>query len=135
MTLHPVNLERKFNMSSTLHVPATDAPVTIAAIAPAPSFAPRMKTRLKVILAATGAAVLVSIVMAETVMAEIRWNTHVPLSTDHVYRSQMHRHRYGYGAVAYPPAVRRAPAPVINGARPQILDCVHVPFPQCGEGG
>jgi hypothetical protein len=95
-----------------------------------------MKTKMKLIVAATGAVILASPVLAGD------WRTApVPLSTSNVYwglgyRGYAHQHSYGhgyghgYGAAGYPHAGQPAPA-----VRPPTLDCVHVAFPQCDAGG
>jgi hypothetical protein len=96
-----------------------------------------MRTRMTVIVAAMGAAVLASPATAGN------WRTApVPLSTNNVYwglgyRGYAHQHLYGhehgYGAAAYPEL--RAPGAGNGGVRPQIDDCIHVTFPQCSGGG
>jgi hypothetical protein len=97
-----------------------------------------MRTSMKAIVAATGAVVLASPAVADN------WRTApVPLSTNATwglgYRGYTHQrpygHGHGYGAAYDPQAGKRAPGAGIGGARPQILDCVHVTFPQCGCGG
>lgn len=88
-----------------------------------------MKTTMKVVLTGIGVAVLASPVMAQT-----WWNAQVPLSTDNVFWGLAYGPVYGapaYGSVAQPPAGRLAPGFTVV-APPRILDCVHVPFPQCG---
>jgi hypothetical protein len=105
-----------------------------------------MRTSVKVMLAAIGAAVVGYPVMAGTVR-----NGYVQpdLSTDNVfwgmpypgyprhpaYEHPAHRHPpYGYGSAAHPPG-RLAPGGTVEGVNPPIVDCVHVLFPQCGSGG
>jgi hypothetical protein len=92
-----------------------------------------MKTRTIMILAAMGVAALASPVMAQT-----RPNTNPPLSEDNVFwgleNAPLHEH--GYGSVAHPRA-GRLPASAPDAAAfapPHIIDCVHVPFPQCSGG-
>jgi hypothetical protein len=118
-----------------------------------------MRTSVKVMLAAIGAAVVTYPVMAETVR-----NVQPDLSTNNVFwgmrypayrRHPADDHRaygYGYGGgyVAHPPAghphgyrpvVRLpagqfAPGGAVEGIyNPPNIDCVHVPFPQCSNGG
>jgi hypothetical protein len=100
-----------------------------------------MRTSMKVIVAATGAVVLASPAMASN------WRTApVPLSANTTWglgyrgyaHQRPHEHGYGrgYGAAYAPQAAQPAPgAGMGGGVRPQILDCVHVTFPQCGCGG
>ncbi len=100
-----------------------------------------MRTNMKVILAATGIAVLSSPVTAQT------WrDANIPVWTDNVFwglaLAPLQAPAYGaygpaYGSVARAPAGRVEPAPLAAPPLPPILDCVHVPFPQCsgGSGG
>jgi hypothetical protein len=101
-----------------------------------------MRTSTKVILAAMGVAALASPVMAQT------WpDVNVPVSTDNVFWGLAYAPLYGsaYGAYgahgaygAYGSAAPVRPgllAPgVVEAPLPRILDCVHVPFPQCSGG-
>jgi hypothetical protein len=101
-----------------------------------------MGTGMKAIQAAMGIAVLASPVVAQT------WrDANVPVSTDNVFwglaYAPLYRHApaYGYGpAYGYAApyrAWRRTPGPpgmAVEGQLPRILDCVHVPFPQCSGG-
>jgi hypothetical protein len=100
-------------MSGKLHVPALAALLTLAAIVSGPAYAQSLVTH------------------TDAYEHPLR-NTHGPRLIDHVLWSGVHGHRYGYGSVAHSPAGRLTP---IEGARPRILDCVHVSFPQCGDGG
>jgi hypothetical protein len=104
-----------------------------------------MRTSVKVVLAAIGAAVVAYPVMAETVR-----NGYVQpdVSTDNVfwgipypahgrpasaYERPAYGHPYGYGSVGRPTAGHRYEnGPV---AHPPIIDCVHVTFPNCSGGG
>jgi hypothetical protein len=43
-------------------------------------------------------------------------------------------HPYGYGPFAHPPAGRLVPGGTVEAVHPPIIDCVHVPFPQCSGG-
>jgi hypothetical protein len=90
-----------------------------------------MRTNIKVTLAAMGIALLSSPVTAQT------WrNANIPLSTDNVFWDLALAPLSGpaYGSVARAPAGRLAPRPLAT-PLPRILDCVHVPFPQCSGGG
>jgi hypothetical protein len=78
-------------------------------------------------------AALTLAAIASPVMAEPPRDTNIPLSTDNVFRGEANSRPYGY--VAHTPAGRRAAGVAIEPAHPRILDCVHVTFPQCGEGG
>jgi hypothetical protein len=103
-------------MSGKLHALALAALLTLAAIVSGPAYAQSLATHADAY--------------------EHPWrDTHGPQSTDHPLWRGMQRHRYGYGSAAYSPAGRLAPREVIEGTRPRILDCVHVLFPQCGDGG
>jgi hypothetical protein len=95
---------------------------------------------MKMILAAMGAAALASPVIAQT------WpDANVPVSTDNVFWGLAYAPLYGsanraYGAYgAYGSAAPLRPGRPAPGAPmaplPRILDCVHVPFPQCSGGG
>jgi len=104
-----------------------------------------MGTGMKAILAAAGVAILASPVMAQT------WrDVNVPVSMDNVFWGLAYAPLYGhapaygyapaYGAAAPYRAWQRAPGlpgVAVEGHLPRILDCVHVPFPQCsgGSGG
>jgi hypothetical protein len=97
---------------------------------------------MRVILAAMGVAVLASPVMAQT------WSgPQVPVWVDNVFWGQAYAPLQGgfasgavsfgapaYGSVAGPRGGRPVPGVVVP-ARPVILDCVHVTFPQCGGTG
>jgi hypothetical protein len=93
-----------------------------------------MRTRTKVILAAMGVATLAPPVMAQT------WPyANVPVSTDNVFWGLAYAPLYGsaYGAYGSAAPLRRgqlAPG-MVAAPLPRILDCVHVPFPQCSSGG
>jgi hypothetical protein len=96
-----------------------------------------MRTSMKVILAATGIAALASPVPAQT------WpDANVPVSTDNVFWGLAYAPLYGpaygaygaYGSAAPPRPGQFAPGMVAT-PLPRILDCVHVPFPQCSSGG
>jgi hypothetical protein len=91
-----------------------------------------MRTNMRLILAAMGVAVLASPVTAQTGQ-----NARVPLSTDLVTKNVFRGTIYGrpYGYIAHPPVGRLAPGAIIEGTQPRILDCVHVLFPQCSDGG
>jgi hypothetical protein len=94
-----------------------------------------MKTGVKVILAAMGAAILASPVTAMT-WGTMQVSPSPDVSTDNVFwgmpYGRPHAHAYGYAA--HPPANR--PAPSINYQnQPRFLDCVHVTVPQCSGGG
>jgi hypothetical protein len=80
-------------------------------------------------------AALTLAAIASSVMAEPRRDTNIPLSTDNVLWGEANKRPYGYGSVAHPPAGRRAPGVAIEPAHPRILDCIHVTFPQCSDGG
>jgi hypothetical protein len=94
---------------------------------------------MKVILAATGVAVLASPIMGQTLR-----DANIPVSTDNVFWGLAVAPLYGpaygraygpaYGSVARVPAGRFVPGSVAT-PLPLILDCVHVPFPQCSGGG
>lgn len=82
------------------------------------------------ILAAIGVAALTS-----PVTAQIRPNTSPPLSEDNVFwgleNAPPLEHTYGS---AHQTRMDRAPAStpdVAAAPTPRIIDCVHVPFPQC----
>jgi opacity protein-like surface antigen len=95
-----------------------------------------MRTSMKVILAAMSAAVLASPVMAQnwqSPYAPVRPD----LSTDNVFWGEVPvaPHGYGYGSAARGQAGWVAPGGVTIDGHPRILDCVHVPFPQCSGGG
>jgi hypothetical protein len=96
---------------------------------------------MKATLAAIGIAI-----MASPVMAQNPRNANIPVSTDNVFWGlavaplQVPAPAYGlaYGSVVRAP-VRPAPGlaggPVFDAVPlPRILDCVHVPFPQCSGG-
>lgn len=86
-----------------------------------------MTTRLKVILAAMGVAALASPAMAQAVR-----HTTVPLSENNVFwgMEDAPLHGNAYGSNVHPRTDR--PPHGVAGIQPRILDCVHVPFPQCG---
>ncbi len=96
-----------------------------------------MRTSTKVILAATAIAVLSSSAMAQNWRRPWVREPWVPVSTENVfwglaYGPVIHEGP-AYGSVVRTPSGRLAPGPVV-GAPPLILDCVHVPFPQCSNG-
>jgi hypothetical protein len=64
-------------------------------------------------------------------MAQPRQDTNVPMPTNNIAWGPENKRPYGYGAVAHPPASWRARAVTF----PRIIDCVHVTFPQCSDGG
>jgi hypothetical protein len=112
----PSNLKGTSNMSGKLHASALAALLTLAAIVSGPAYAQSLAIHADA--------------------DEHPWrNTHGPQSTDYALSGGMHTHRHGYGPATYSPAGRLAPREGIEGARPRILDCVHVLFPQCGDGG
>ncbi|MBO0753452.1 MAG: hypothetical protein J2P53_15140 [Bradyrhizobiaceae bacterium] len=88
---------------------------------------------MKVILAALGVAAL-----ASPAMAQYGPRTWIPVSTDNVFwgiaQGPVVHEGPAYGSVRRVAPGRVVPGPVY-GAPPLILDCVHVPFPQCGAGG
>jgi hypothetical protein len=115
-----------------------------------------MRTSVKLILAAIGAAVMVYPVMAATMRNGV---VQPDLSTNNVfwgmpyaaYGSQdvtaferAHGHAYGYESIGrpseghahglHPSTVRPAPEGIFEGVRVPLIDCVHVPFPQCSGG-
>jgi hypothetical protein len=49
--------------------------------------------------------------------------------------SEAGKRPYAHGSANQPPARRHPPAAAVGSADPRVLDCVHVPFPQCGESG
>ena len=93
-----------------------------------------MRAGMKVILATMGVAILASPVVAQT------WpEANVPVSTDNVFWGLAYAPPYrpahgAYGSVAPPRPGQFAPG-VVAAPLPRILDCVHVPFPQCSGGG
>jgi hypothetical protein len=90
-----------------------------------------MRTNIKVTLAAMGIAILSSPVMAQT------WRyANIPVSTNNVFwdLALAPLYRPAYGSVARTPVGRFAPGP-FAAPLPRILDCVHVPFPQCSGWG
>ena len=112
----PSNLKGTSNMSGKFHAPALAALLTLAAIVSGPAYAQSLATHADAY--------------------EHPWpNTHGPQSTDYALSVEMHTHRHGYGPDAYSPAGQLAPREGVEGARPRILDCVHVFFPQCSDGG
>jgi hypothetical protein len=97
-----------------------------------------MRTSVKVILAAMGVAALASPVMAQGISGTPWREANVPVSTDNVFWGLAYAPLYGpaygaYGSVAPPRAGQFAPG-VVAAPLPRILDCVHVPFPQCSGG-
>jgi hypothetical protein len=120
-----------------------------------------MRTSVKVILAAIGAAAVAYPAAAQTPWMQTPWTktpwtktwpsgyVHPDLSTDNVfwglpypayrhhaaqaYAPPAYGHPDGYGSAARPPAGRpHGYGPV---AHPPIIDCVHVLFPNCSGGG
>jgi hypothetical protein len=96
--------------------------------------------KVKAILAAMGIAALASPVVAQT------WpDANVPVSTDNVFWGLAYAPLYGH-VPGYGPAYGYAapgrgwqrgpglPGAAVEGRLPRILDCVHVPFPQCSGG-
>jgi hypothetical protein len=90
---------------------------------------------MRVILATMAVATLAWPVMAQT------WrDANVPVSTNNVFWGLAYAPLYGpaygaygaYGSVAPPRPGQFAPG-VVATPLPRILDCVHVPFPQCGS--
>jgi hypothetical protein len=110
-----------------------------------------MRTSMKAIVAAVGAAIIAYPVQAESVVTKTvpteSWrNAKIPPSIDNVFWGllyerpayQLHPaygHPYGYGSVAPPSAHQPAAGEITDVVRPRFLDCVHVTFPQCGSGG
>ncbi len=95
-------------------------------------------TNLKVILTAIGVAILASPATAQSEMTR----PHVEQPTDNIsseYRSASHaRHRASPepGISAARGYVGRTHNGDVNeGSKVRIDDCVHIPFPQCGDGG
>jgi hypothetical protein len=87
-----------------------------------------MKTSLIMILATMGVAAL-----ASPVMAQARPNATPPLSEENVFWGLENAppHEHAYASFARPRTSRLAPdAAAVS--PPRIIDCVHVPFPQCG---
>ncbi len=81
-------------------------------------------------------AALTLAAIASPVAAEPRPDTNTPLSAGNVsFSGEANKHPYGYGPVPHLPAGRRAAAVAIGPGHPPILDCIHVPFPQCGGEG
>jgi hypothetical protein len=81
------------------------------------------------ILAAMGAAALASPVAAQTSR-----NTNAPVSENNalwgVENAPPHEHTYGSAAHPQTQTSRFAPdAAAVS--QPRVIDCVHVPFPQC----
>jgi hypothetical protein len=79
-------------------------------------------------------AALTLAAIASPVVAEPRPDTNTLLSAGNVFSGEANKRPYGYGSVPHLPAGRRAAGVAIEPAHPRILDCIHVPFPQCGEG-
>jgi hypothetical protein len=99
-----------------------------------------MRTSMKVMLAAMGAIVLASPVMAETARAETAraetWRkTRLPPSAAFASWGKTHGPFYGYGPAVRPAMGQPASGAGIRGTQSQMLDCVHLLFPQCGDGG
>jgi hypothetical protein len=119
-----------------------------------------MRTSMKVMLAAMGAAVGAYPVMADTLrngyvqpdlstnnvfwgMRYAAYRRHPayehPAYGGHGYGYVAHPpagHPYGYGPVVHLPAGRLAPGGTVEGVNnPPNVDCIHVLFPQCGDGG
>jgi hypothetical protein len=90
-----------------------------------------MRMSMKVI--AVGAAILASPAMAHDTWMAKAWRTAPAPLSNNVYRGLWYAHQHPYGHTT--PAYEHAPAPVLNGLRPQADDCVHVTFPQCSGGG
>jgi hypothetical protein len=90
-----------------------------------------MRTNIILALTAMGITVLSFPVMAQT------WRyANIPLSMDNVFWHLAVPPPYGpaYGSIARAPMGRFARGP-FAAPLPRILDCVHVPFPQCSGAG
>jgi hypothetical protein len=91
-----------------------------------------MRICLKVILATMSVAVL-----ASPAIAQYRREPWIPVSTDNVFWGlavgPVILEGPVYGSIRTVAPGRVVPGPVY--AVPRILDCVHVPFPQCSGGG
>ena len=104
-----------------------------------------MRTSMKAILAAIGAAVVAYPAVAETARHgyvqpdlstnNVFWGMPYPAYRRHpAYGPAPYGHPYGYGSVARPPG-QLMPGEIIEGVNPSLVDCVHVLFPQCDTGG
>jgi hypothetical protein len=82
-----------------------------------------------VFLAAMGVAALASPVMAQT-----RPNTNLPLSENNVFwgLESAPLHEHAYGSVPREGQLQASTPDAAAVPPPHIIDCVHVPFPQCG---
>ena len=100
-----------------------------------------MTPSLKLIPAHTLMAVVAVAVLAPPAAAQVRREPWIPVSTNNVFWGLaagpvildpvFPPPAYpAYGAVGRVPPGARAPAPAYV---PRILDCVHIPFPQCGD--
>jgi hypothetical protein len=79
-------------------------------------------------------AALTLAAIASRVVAEPRPDTNIPLSAGNAFSGEANNRPYGYGSIPHLPAGRRAAGVVIEPAHHRILDCIHMPFPQCDEG-